>query len=105
MSSKPKQDLSSFTASKVNAAPAPLHKEPLTVVPANDPAEQPKATRTAKEPPTPKAKEPEQLVTLNLSVAKSFRRELKQYALDLDKSMAAIIKEAVELHRQKYGRK
>lgn len=45
----------------------------------------------------------EEMVTINFKVTKDYRKEIKKYAANLDKSMTDIFYEAMELHKQKYS--
>lgn len=98
MSKKP--DLKAFMASKANASPAPLDYSPPT--PAN---QQHGPAETA---PTPEEAAPlkvaEESVPMTFRVEKSFRKMLKQYAASLEKPMVEVIREGIELHRQKHGK-
>ena len=98
MSKKP--NLAAFMASKANATPAPLDYSPPT--PAN---QQPRLVEPTPAPPeVAPSKVAEESVPMTFRVEKSFRKMLKQYAASLEKPMVEVIREGIELHRQKHGK-
>jgi hypothetical protein len=108
MSKSIRGSLGSFVAAKTAAMPAPLEAEPIKP-PANHNPEPPKVA--AAEPiPKPAAAPkveipaPDEMVTLNMRVPASFRRELKLYAVTIGKDMSEVVREGIELHRQKYSK-
>jgi len=50
-----------------------------------------------------KEPKPDKITTLNLKVPASFKRRLKMYAADKDRSMVEIVMESVELRFAKEG--
>ena len=123
--SKTRPDLSMFTAAKGSASAAPLTAPRPVPTPANvdqQPAaeaapipapvieSQPEETRASKPRETKRAAKPgpvedEEMVPVSFRVSAEYRHELKRYALDQRKAVIDVFKEAIELHRQKHGRK